>query len=220
MTLTPLQAWGTIAGFSLGTVGYALGWPMWMIFTFSLGIPVGSLVVWMLTGPEILRRYRFLFVVYGLVAVPACYELWVTRVVGEPFAEFLNIQPGPGEANVFLQYDLPGQLSELYPTRVESFYARAAQIKMCLGISDEQRNQLPVCQQLGQLQKADIGRFFRAAVDTGNHGIENVLYDYAVFLVADGAPAKDVEAAVKKWRFNFPFSTRVDPRLTAATSQR
>jgi len=212
-TVTPLQAWGTIVGVAIGIVGYGLGWPMWLILSFSLSVPFVSLVVWLLTGTEVVRRYRFLFVVYGLVAVPSFYELWVTRKVAEPIVEFLNLQPAPGEASIYVQYDLPRYLTELYPTRVESLYARGYQIQMCMLLGEDQRQELPICLQLGKLKKEDVGRFFKAAVDTGNRGDEKVLYNYAIFLFDNDAPTEEINAAVKNWRWNFPFSRRPDPRL-------
>ena len=215
--LKRFRTWGTVAGFGIGFLGYGLGWPMWLVFVLFFGVPFASLIIWLVTGSEAVRRYRFLFVVYGLAAVPAVYEMWVTKTVSEPVTEFLNIETGPGEADLLFQYDFPRYLGELYPDRSVSLFARGFQMQMCVGYRREGRR-VPICERLGEVSLEQARRYLKAAVDTGTRSEENVLYHYVLFLSNTGASEEEVNAAFAEWRWNYPYSQRPDPRRRVGTA--
>jgi len=53
--------------------------------------------------------------------------------------------------------------------------------------------------------------YFEQALATGVKTDEDNFYLYIQVLVEMGAPQSEIDAAVKKWRYNFPFSNRPDP---------
>ena len=211
LQLSPLQTYGTIATVIVAVIGFGVGWPMWILLLTVLTVPLGSLFVWMATGPDWIRRYRFLMVVYGLVALPAIYEVWVTKKMDGPMAELLNINPGPGEADLFLQNDFPAYIRKLYPERAEAHYAQATQILMCVA-TKRQGLKVPICDRIGDLSWEVVGKHLEAAVKTGSVDEEGVLYDYAIYLVSNDKPKEQVDEAIRNWRWHFPFSKRPDPR--------
>ena len=210
----PYRMWGTVAGLATAIYGYIQYWPMWQVLVLGFGVPFVSLVVWIATSPGTIRRYRFLLLVYGLAVPFAAYELWATKKLAEPVTEFLNIKAGPGDADVLFQYDFPRFLAELYPERSETLFARGLQVQMCVGFRGEGKR-IPICERLETVSLQEAQRHFKAAIDTGNRTVENVLYHYAMFLNETGASEKEVAAALAEWKRHYPFSKRFDPRTAS-----
>lgn len=131
---------------------------------------------------DILRRYRFLLVILGLVTVAALWE--------PP-----NRDPktgAPSTAEFEAKRRAADVLGQLYPDGDEVYYTIAvSQIKK------------------GDFQGAREN--LERALETGVKTNEDNFYYYAAVLVALGAPQKEIDAAIQQWKFHFPFSSRPDP---------
>ena len=131
---------------------------------------------------DILRRYRFLLVILGLVAVAA---LWEPPSRDEETG-------APSSAEFEAKRRAADVLGQLYPDGDEVYYTIAVtQIKK------------------GDFQGAREN--LERALETGVKTNEDNFYYYAAVLVAFDAPQEEIDAAVQQWRFHFPFSSRPVP---------
>ena len=94
---------------------------------------------------------------------------------------------------------LPDLMRTLYPQNAHILYVEGVQ-----GVLN------------GDLRRAR--EKFEAALATGNKTNEALLYYYAVTLVRMKADPAEIESAITAWRFNFPYSSRPNPRSTVETS--
>lgn len=103
----------------------------------------------------------------------------------------------PETADSPSQDQLPYVMRELYPESSRILYVEA--------MNHVLNGNLPAARQR-----------FEAALATGERTNEDLLYYYAVTLVKMEADPEEVDKAVAAWRFNFPYSSRPDPRSPLA----
>lgn len=141
----------------------------------------------------LLRRFRPLLIIYGLVALAAVYEMTALR--GEQSSTLL---PGRSKRMEELLRD-DGEvqlLGRLYPERRDTNYL--------MGLRALFRRD-------GPPDLIAARRYFERAL-AADAKDEELLYAYALTLDLLGEDAALVDAAVADWRRSFPFSTRPDPR--------
>lgn len=206
-----VRTWGSLAGLLLAAVTYLRAWPFWQVLVLCLAVPSASLITWLLTGPEPVRRYRFLVVIYGLTLIFAVYEIWLTRSVSESVTDWMEIESGPGEASLYYHYEFPEMLNEVYPGRSATLLAQSFKMQFCVEQSDAGLR-IPACERLENVSLEETRRLLEAAMATGNRGDEILLYHHAVFLASKNAPDPEVDAAIRHWKRHYPFSQRPDPR--------
>lgn len=100
----------------------------------------------------------------------------------------------------------------IYPDRAITLYYQAYQAALC---SQPANAQAPVCKARGPVKPGEVRILIEASLATGNRSIEIALYNYAAVLVQEGAPADQIDAAVRNWRSANPISKLPDPRNAA-----
>ena len=100
----------------------------------------------------------------------------------------------------------------IYPGRAMTLYYQAYQAALC---SQPTNAQAQVCKARGPVKPGEVRELIEQSLATGNRSIEFVLYNYAVVLVQEGAPADQIDAAVRNWRSANPISKLPDPRNAA-----
>lgn len=98
--------------------------------------------------------------------------------------------------------------NELYPERSASQYFRALQASLC----GEDRQSSPVCRRFERDTPAAMRDLLAKAVAAGNRSNEKIVYNYARALIFTGAPEGEVEAAIRRWQIDHPYSDLPDPR--------
>jgi hypothetical protein len=93
-----------------------------------------------------------------------------------------------------------------------TLYYQAYQAALC---SQPTNAQAQVCKARGPVKPGEVRELIEQSLATGNRSIEFVLYNYAVVLVQEGAPADQIDAAVRNWRSANPISKLPDPRNAA-----
>jgi hypothetical protein len=147
-----------------------------------------------------LKTHRLLLVVYSGVALLAVFEVSNPRIrSGQHDSPDVYLSPATNIADVS---------AELYPDRALSLYHRAYQAALC----GEAGADAEVCRRRGPVKPGEIRDLLARAVATGNRSVELALYNYALVLVQEGAPAQEIDAAVRAWRKSHPGSARLDPR--------
>ncbi len=99
--------------------------------------------------------------------------------------------------------------AEIYPDRALTLYYQAFQKSLC---TQPKRIRPEGCDRIGPVKPGEVRELIERAVKKGNRSIEELLYNYAVVLVQEGAPKEEIEAAVRNWRIAHPTADRVDPR--------
>jgi len=193
----------------LAFCGYVTGWPAWSTLLLLSAVPAVSFCVWMWTGR--LRRYRFLFAIYGIAALAAGYEAWLYRAIPESVAESIDLPAGPGEPDLFLEGNLVGVMVDLYPHRAESLFVRGFQVKLCNDGNDAHRHD-SICEQFRDSDLATVRKYFEQALALGTKTDENLYYHYVEILIRQDAPQDEIDAAAAEWKRLFPLSERIDPR--------
>lgn len=150
----------------------------------------------------IFRRYRLLLIVIALVAISLHDEL--TSPKSEPAAgtspnRGANFSYGSRRADDSEQ--VKAVLTELYPDSTDTLLNQGAEAML--------RND--------QVRAHDC---FDRAIHSGVKSNEDLLYLYATLLVMEHAPKADVDAAVERWHYNFPFSRLPDPRKPRTRTMR
>jgi len=196
---------------AVSSYGYISGWPAWLVLLILLGMPLSSIGIWLFTGR--FKRYRFLFGIYGVVVVIATFEAWQYQTIPESLTKSIDLPPGPGAPNLFLESDLPRVLFELYPDRSEVLFIRAFQMKLC---NDEPQQQYSVCDQFENTDLSTIRRYFETALSQKSKTDENLYYHYVEILMRLQAPQSEIAAAAREWKRLFPLSERPDPRAAFA----
>lgn len=99
--------------------------------------------------------------------------------------------------------------AEIYPDRALTLYYQAFQKSLCGGPA---RTRPEGCDARGPVDPEEVSALIKRAIAKGNRSIEQLLYNYAVVLVQEGAPEAEIEAAIRNWRVAHPTSERPDPR--------
>jgi hypothetical protein len=100
----------------------------------------------------------------------------------------------------------------IYPGRAMTLYYQAYQAALCSQLANAQAQ---VCKARGPVKPGEVRKLIEQSLATGNRSIEFVLYNYAVVLVQESAPADQIDAAIRDWRSAHPTSTLPDPRNAA-----
>ena len=100
----------------------------------------------------------------------------------------------------------------IYPGRAMTLYYQAYQAALC---SQPANSQAQVCKARGPVKPGEVRELIEQSLATGNRSIDFVLSNYAVVLVQEGAPADQIDAAVRNWRSANPISKLPDPRNAA-----
>ena len=111
------------------------------------------------------------------------------------------------------EYSVAEVYAELYPKRTSSYYFRALQAHLC---SRPPHRRKPECRKGAETRAATMRALLARAVDAGNRSNEKVIYNYALVLIAEGAPAEEIDASIRRWRLDHPYSSLPDPRAFAA----
>jgi hypothetical protein len=199
----------------LSFCAYVTGWPLWSPWLLLAAVPALCCAAWIWTGR--LRRYRLLFVIYGLAVLTGTYEAWQYRTIPVSVTEAIDLPPGAGEPDLFLDGDLPSVLFDLYPDRSEFLFVRGFQIKLC-GEHQDSPRPYRVCDQFPSTDLATVREYFERALACGNKTDENLYYHYVEVLMRQAAPQDEIDAAAEQWRRLFPFSDRRDPRDVFASA--
>lgn len=149
-----------------------------------------------------LREHKLLLVVYGAALALAAFEL------NDP-----SLRPGrPDDPEIYLEPDvnIADVSAELYPDRALSLYYRAYQASLC---SDPGVAASAVCRQRGPVAPGEVRQLLERSLRTGNRSVELAEYNYVMVLLQENAPKSEVDAAVRRWRLDYPSSERSDPRL-------
>ncbi|MGE3316390.1 MAG: hypothetical protein AB7O26_14840 [Planctomycetaceae bacterium] len=154
----------------------------------------------------IFRRYRLLLIVIALVAISLHDELTskksepAAKAPAAPGAPASNFGYGSRRANDDDE-QLKDVLTELYPDSTDTLLNQGAEAM----IRDDD-------------DKARAS--FQRAIDSGVKSNEDLLYLYAMFLIRENASKAEIDAAVERWHYNFPFSRLPDPRKPRARTLR
>lgn len=97
------------------------------------------------------------------------------------------------------------ETDEQLPYVMHALYPNSARVEYALAVQSVMNNDLKAAR-----------AHFEAALATGEKTNEDLFYYYAVTLVRMRARPEEIDAAVKAWRFNFPYSDRSDPKTAAA----
>lgn len=155
------------------------------------------------------RAQRLLVAVYGIALVLASFELTTPGVVaGEADDPSWFLDPDVNIADVS---------AALYPDRASTLYYRAFQASLCASRPADDRS---ACREHGPVRPGEVHRLLARSLATGNRSIELAMYNYALVLLEEGAPRKESEAALRRWRAAYPHSTRPDPRVLVAEMRR
>jgi hypothetical protein len=202
---------GVCAAISL--YGYVSGWAAWVLLLLLFGVPVRSFCSWMYTGR--LNRYRFLFGIYMVTGVIGAFEAWQYGKASESLLKAVDLPEGPGEPDLFMEYDLPGVLFDLYPERSEVLFIRGYQMKLCYD-NPLSSQRYSVCEQFKAADLSVIRECFETALAIKSRTDENLYYHYVEILIRQGAPQVKVDVASEKWSRMFMLSERLDPRQAFA----
>lgn len=152
------------------------------------------------------RQHALLFVVYGAGLLLAAYELSHPDVQQSKL-DFPDAYP---EAYVAPELNIADVSAAVHPGRALSLYYAAQQAALCAG--GRARDPDTVCPRRGPPRPGEIRELLERSLATGNRSIELVMYNHAIVLLHEGAPAEEVEAAVRAWRLAYPASSHPDPR--------
>lgn len=214
-TKTPKRRWSPVMKCSLLATavfflwGYVTGQPTWGLLLIVSGVPLAVFLRWIYTGR--LRRYRFLFGLYGSLAVFGVYEAWEYGRIPAAVARFAELPKPPGEPNLYFEYDLPSVESQLFPGDPESLLLEAVQLNYCTteGLPFHLH---PFCQKYGEADRKRIRKVLEEALAKEPKTNEDLYYSYIDVLKGTGADASEVRAAISQWRMLFPLSTRPVPQ--------
>lgn len=207
---SPTQSWLAFAAcLALCLYGYVSGWAAWVLLVLLLGLPFRWFCHWMYTGR--LRRYRFLFGIYLAAGTVGAFEAWQYRKTPESLLKAVDLPLGPGEPDLFLEYDLPSVLYDLYPERSEVLFIRAFQMKLCQE-TPSAFQRYSICEQFRDTDLNTIREYFETALAKKSRTDENLYYHYVEILIRLNAPQSKIDAATAEWKRIFPLSERPDPR--------
>ncbi len=200
--------WGYLLVLPLLTYGYPAGWPAWLLL-LCLELPVVvAWSVWVWRGPW--QRYRMLWGVAAVLLISGSWELWTAGRIPHLVSESLQLPLGPGEPNLYFEYDFPAVGSALFPGLAEVLLVQAVQLNYCSsGVPEFSKH--PVCLKYRVRNPGAVREALELALRQQPKTNEDVYYSYIEVLRGTGAAASEVEAACVQWRRLFPFSDRPDP---------
>lgn len=196
-----------------GLLAFVRGAPLWQVLLLSVVLPVLILMIFQLAGTKLLRRYRLLLTIVVLTLVLGVFEAWQHRKIPDKLLKALDISTGPGEPDLFLDYDLPEILWRLYPERGESLFVRGFQVKLCYDDQQAGRPLPAVCNQMTGIELRRVRKLFEMALQRKPKTEENVYYHYVEILMRLEASQSEIDAAASSWKQLFPESRRPDPRV-------
>ncbi|MDP6978699.1 MAG: hypothetical protein QF570_08870 [Myxococcota bacterium] len=106
--------------------------------------------------------------------------------------------------------------AKIYPDRALTLYYQAFQKSFCTGPA---RTRPEGCEAIGPVEPGEVRELIERAIAKGNRSIEELMYNYAVILVEEGAPQEEIDTAVRNWRLSHPTMDRPDPRTLGRTRQ-
>jgi hypothetical protein len=148
-----------------------------------------------------LKTHRLLLVVYGSGIALAIAEM------GLPESRTGELE-GP-ETFLTPDINIADVSSALYPERSLSLYYRAYQASLCYGPAATMPKE---CLRRDPVEPGEVRELIERSLATGNRSIELAMYNYAMVLIQENAPAKEIDAAIRTWRIAYPGSSRPDPR--------
>lgn len=148
-----------------------------------------------------LREYRFLAVILALSLPLGLYE----SIRGDLPTSNAEVRR---EWLFDTRVDLASTLVELYPNRSLGHFFRGYQASMCWDTGFDHE----VCQQFANKDPRDIRIALEEAIRHGATNEEELLHFYAFVLVQLGESPEIIDDAVRRWRTNYPYSTKPDPR--------
>jgi hypothetical protein len=200
--------WGYLLVLPLLVYGYPAGWPAWLLLVW-LQLPVcvaSSVRVWRGSW----QRFRMLWFIGVVLLVSGVWEAWTSGRIPRSVAVSLQLPPGPGEPNLYFEYDLPAVESRLFPGLAEALLLQAVQLNYCgsglAGLSAH-----PACRKYASVDAAAVRVVLEAALRQQPKTNEDIYYSYIEVLRGTGATAAEIAAARAEWRRLFPFSDRPDP---------
>jgi hypothetical protein len=125
--------------------------------------------------------------------------------------------PTPPDSLLDAERNIVDVYSELYPDRTSSFYFRAMQAYLC---SREPHRRKPQCRRASRDRGEQMRALLAQAVSARNRSNEKVIYNYVLVLVGLGAPQEEIDAAIRTWHLDHPYSRLPDPRRFAAEEAR
>ena len=200
--------WGYLLVLPLLTYGYPAGWPAWLLL-LCLQLPVlVAWSVWVWRGPW--QRFRMLWGVAVVLLISGSWELWTAGRIPRSVAESLQLPPGPGEPNLYFEYDFPAVGAVLFPGLAEVLLVQAVQLNYCSsGVPEFSKH--PVCLKYPVRNPGAVREALESALRQQPKTNEDVYYSYIEVLRGTGAADSEVEAACAQWRQLFPLSDRPDP---------
>ncbi len=149
-----------------------------------------------------LRAHRVILTVYGAVIALAVFEVTDPEIrTGQPDKPEVYLTPDSNIADVS---------AEVFPDRAMTLYYRAQQAALCDGVAPDADT---ACRERGPVESGEIRALHERALATGNRSIELLMYNYAMVLLQEGAPADEIDAAIRNWRSSHPGAGRPDPRV-------
>ena len=201
-----------------------------------LGLPAGAAVidVWIsgglagvvtvaVSGTACCGSVECVGVAWSVAAIPnvvgrcSCVaDQWIVGAVDSRentafgVGESLQLPLGPGEPNLYFEYDFPAVGSALFPGLAEVLLVQAVQLNYCSsGVPEFSKH--PVCLKYRVRNPGAVREALELALRQQPKTNEDVYYSYIEVLRGTGAAASEVEAACVQWRRLFPFSDRPDP---------
>lgn len=197
--------------------GYTTGWPAWLLLITLLSWPLLAFSVWMFTGRW--RRYRFLYGIYGTLALAAVFEAWEYGRIPPAIAQSIDLPKPPGEPNLYFTYDLPGIEAQLFPDHPDTQLLQAIQLNYCSN-GGPMYQLHPFCSKYSDAGSQAIRDLLENAVSKMPKTNEDIYYSYVDVLIRTGADRQKIDAAAEQWKKLFPLSKRPDPRLAPNTKPR
>lgn len=206
-------------GLLTGIWCYLQGAPGWLVLVTLAGVPLVAWGVSRMAGTELWRRYRFLLYIVGMAILCGGFEAWQHRKIPKSVLKPLDISAGPGEPDLFLDYDLPGTLTRVFPQRAEALFMRGFQLKLCFEDQLARRPSRAVCAPFREITLPEIRQYFEQALAKQTKIDENLYYYYVEVLLRLDAPQGEIDAAAQEWKRLFPRSLRRDPREEFAAAR-
>lgn len=144
-----------------------------------------------------LRSFRLLIVVGGVAIVVGSWEVSHRSTPAD-----LYLAPG----------NFSDTVNALYPNAAQSHYLRTRQILMCLQTYVELGYTSPQCERFLEHNPTELARRHFESGMAGSKHIEELYYNYILFLQGVDASRTHVDAAYHEWKRKFPLSIRPDPR--------
>lgn len=197
----------------LAGYGYTTGWPAWQLLITLLSWPLAAFSVWMFTGRW--KRYRFLYGIYGTLALAAVFEAWEYGRIPPAIAQSIDLPKPPGEPNLYFEYDLPAIEARLFPNSPDTQLLQAIQLNYCSSGGPLFQSH-PFCSKYSDASSEAIRDLLENAVSKMPKTNEDIYYSYVDVLIRTNADQSKIDAAAEQWKKLFPFSKRPDPRLASS----